>query len=77
MRTDCLSTPLRDYFLCASIAPMKDYNDRLRQMGEARYLRIKRMRERKPPMTLEEIAALEGCTRQRIGAIIKRGANGR
>lgn len=52
---------------------MKDYNDRLRTMAEARYERIKRMRERTPPLSLREIAELEGCSKQRISEILKRG----
>lgn len=51
---------------------MKDYNLRLKQMADSRYERIKRMRERKPPMTFTEIAELEGCSKQRVAAIYAR-----
>lgn len=72
--------PCVNIFSVPRMATMKDYNERLRAMGKARFERIQRMRKRIPPMTLEEIAALEGCTRQRISAIIQRGtrkANGK
>ena len=52
---------------------MSDYNDRLRALGEARYRRIKRMRER--GMTLQEIGGLEGCSRQCISKILQRDKN--
>lgn len=50
---------------------MDDYNNRLKQMADARVERIRRLRSK--GMTWTEIGALEGCSRQRAQAIFKRG----
>ncbi len=50
---------------------MNNHNARLQKLGDARYKRFRRMREQ--GMTMEAIALIEGCSKQRIDQILKRG----
>lgn len=49
---------------------MNDHNQRLYQEGQARFKRLMRLREK--GMTLEEIADIEGCSKQRVDQIFQR-----
>ena len=53
---------------------MNKHNAGLHAKAVARYKRIKKMREKTPRMKLQEIADREGCSRQRIFEILRRGA---
>lgn len=52
------------------MAAMQDYNERLRRKARTRAMRIRSLREKGIPWA--SICDLEGCTRQRLWALLKR-----